>query len=195
MTTELERYLNAATRGLWGKKKLEVYEELEAHVLERALKHELLGLAREVAISKSIQELGNARVINQRMMEVYMFSKQLLLGGFAACALAGITYWQVTQPRELRVQCANAAQTFRFSGVAIGTIAQYWDASGVAVALQENTDMQAKAIDIRVSDDPENTFEMEATSATIGSSNQQFFFKNVTLKTPAEPGSIRCSIL
>jgi hypothetical protein len=192
---DLEHFLKTVTRGLWGQHKLEVREELESHVLERAHKHELLGITREDAIQKSIQELGDARVINQRMIEVYMFSRQLLLGGFAACALAGITYWQVIQPRELRVQCTNTAQTFRFSGIAIGTIAQYWDASSLAVALQENTDMQAEAINTTISDDPKKTLEMEAKSATIGSRDQQFFFKDVTLRTPANPGSIRCSIL
>jgi ADP-glucose pyrophosphorylase len=191
---DLENYLRITTRGLWGKRKLEIQEELEAHILERAHKHELLGLTRENAITKSIQELGNAQAINRKMMEVYMFSKQLLLGGFTACALTGITYWQMTQPRELRLQCANTAKTFHFSGVAIGTIAQYWDASGVAVALQENTNMQAEATNITVSDDPKKTLEMEAKSATIGSRDRQFFFKDVTLKTPSNPGSIRCSI-
>jgi hypothetical protein len=62
--TELETYLKAATRGLWGKRKLEVREELESHLLEKAHKHELLGLTREEAIFKSMQELGNARVMN-----------------------------------------------------------------------------------------------------------------------------------
>jgi hypothetical protein len=193
--TELEQYLKNATRGLWEKKKLEVREELESHIFERVHKHELLGLAREVAIQQSIQELGDARVINRKMTEVYMFSRQLLLGGAFACTMAGITYWQVTQPRDLRIQCANTAKTFRFSGVANGTIAQFWDATSVAVALQENTHMQAEIINSRVSDDPINTFEMEATSATIGSISQRFFFKNVTLKVPADPGKIRCSIL
>ena len=71
MTPELERYLKAATRGLWGKKKLEVREELEAHILERAHKHELLGLEHQKALSNAIQELGNARIINHKMTEVY----------------------------------------------------------------------------------------------------------------------------
>ena len=71
MTPELERYLKAATRGLWGKKKLEVREELEAHILERAHKHELLGLEHQQAISNAIQELGDAREMNRGMNEVH----------------------------------------------------------------------------------------------------------------------------
>jgi hypothetical protein len=69
--TELEHYLKTATRGLWGKRKLEVREELEAHVLERAHKHELLGLSREDAISKSLAELGSAQVVRSGLQQTY----------------------------------------------------------------------------------------------------------------------------
>ena len=69
--TDLKQYLKAATRGLWGKKKLEVREELEAHVLERAHKHELLGIAREDAILKSLGEFGPAQVIRSGLQRTY----------------------------------------------------------------------------------------------------------------------------
>jgi hypothetical protein len=68
---QLEKYLNNATRGLWGKRKLEVREELEAHVLERVRKHEFLGLTREEAISKSLSELGSAQVIRLGLQRTY----------------------------------------------------------------------------------------------------------------------------
>jgi hypothetical protein len=73
----LETYLKTATQGLWGKRKLEVREELEAHVLERARKHELLGLTRADAISKTLEELGNARAISYKMTEVHTMPKLL----------------------------------------------------------------------------------------------------------------------
>jgi hypothetical protein len=69
--TELERFLRNATRGLWGNRKLEIREELEAHVLERAHRHELLGLSREDAISKSLAELGSAQVIRSGLQRTY----------------------------------------------------------------------------------------------------------------------------
>jgi hypothetical protein len=68
---ELEHFLRTATRGLWGKRKLEVREELESHLLERARKHELLGLSREGAISKSLGELGSAQVIRSGLQRTY----------------------------------------------------------------------------------------------------------------------------
>ena len=85
MTTKLEQYLKAATRGLWGKKKLEVREELEAHILERAHKHELLGLEHQQAISNAIHELGDARAINHKMMEVH--AMPIIRSGFLISAL------------------------------------------------------------------------------------------------------------
>jgi hypothetical protein len=69
--TELEQFLRNATRGLWGKRKLEVQEELESHVLGRAHKHELLGLSREAAISRSLAELGPAQVIRSKLQRTY----------------------------------------------------------------------------------------------------------------------------
>jgi hypothetical protein len=61
---------------LWGKQKLEARKELEAHVIERARKHELLGLSREVAISKSLAELGSAQVIRSGLQRTY-FAKPI----------------------------------------------------------------------------------------------------------------------
>jgi hypothetical protein len=69
--TELERFLKNATRGLWGKRKFEITEELENHLLERARKHELLGLSRDDAISKSLAELGSAQVIRSGFYRTY----------------------------------------------------------------------------------------------------------------------------
>jgi hypothetical protein len=88
---ELEHYLKNATRGLGGKRKLEVREELEAHVLERVRKHEFLGLTREEAISKSLSELGSAQVIRLGLQRTYsakpifsLISLGLIFLGFTA---------------------------------------------------------------------------------------------------------------
>jgi hypothetical protein len=69
--SDLEQFLKSATRGLYGERKLEVREELESHLLERARKHELLGLSREDAISKSLGEFGPAQVIRSGLQRTY----------------------------------------------------------------------------------------------------------------------------
>jgi hypothetical protein len=70
--TPLEQYLNNATRGIWGKRKLEIREELHNDILERTRKHQLAGLSFDAAITQAIQELGDARVLNRGMTGVYM---------------------------------------------------------------------------------------------------------------------------
>jgi hypothetical protein len=70
--TNLEKYLNNATRGIWSKNKLEIREELHNDLLERTRKHQLAGLSQEAATTRAIQELGDARVLNRGMTGVYM---------------------------------------------------------------------------------------------------------------------------
>jgi hypothetical protein len=110
---ELERYLKNATQGLWGKRKLEVKEELEVHILERARKHELSGLTREDAISKTLEELGNARAINHKMAEVHTMPK-LLRSMFTAMFAFFAFMTSTTNPAgadrlkpSFEVQCIN----------------------------------------------------------------------------------------
>jgi hypothetical protein len=195
--TNLEHYLNTATRGLWGKRKLEVREELETHILEKAHKHELLGLTREDAISKSMQELGNARVINQRMMEVYMISKQLLLGGFCACALASFGIWQVTKTTVLRLECSNADQTFHFSGTTSGTYSQFnLPDKSVLLAAIRGPRSTSTNINVTLYDDDDGSgfqgIQMQATKASF----EVFDFNDVDMKSGSKDGKsdpeIRC---
>jgi hypothetical protein len=196
MTSELETYLKTATRGLWGQKKLEVREELEAHMLERAHKHELLGMAREAAISKAIQELGNARVINQHMMEVYMFSKQLLLGGICACALASFGIWQITKATVLRIECTNADQSFHFSGTTTGTYSRLNlpDRSAILAAIN-GSHWTAQNINTTFGEDDSGirSFQMQATLASFG---HDFGFSAVDMKRVTRNGKsnpeVRC---
>ena len=192
---ELEHFLKIATRGLWGKRKLEVQEELEAHVLERARKHELSGLTREAAILKTLEEFGNPRAINHKMTEVYMFSKQLLLGGICAYTLVSFGFWQASLPRVFQVQCDNAAQTFQFSGTSTGTLLKRMDTSGLALALQNNNNMQSESIDTTFySDDPSRAYEMIAKNATFEHKQKTFHLETVSLRVPREIGQVRCII-
>ncbi|MFD1731092.1 permease prefix domain 1-containing protein [Deinococcus malanensis] len=55
---ELRRYLARATRGLWGKRREEVYAELEEHVLERADHLMVFGVPQQEALSRALSELG-----------------------------------------------------------------------------------------------------------------------------------------
>jgi hypothetical protein len=78
----LEKYLQQATKGLWGVKKLEIREELTAHILERAYKHEIAGIAHEIAISRAIEELGDAKTIRTGMIGVHTMPNVFKILGF-----------------------------------------------------------------------------------------------------------------
>jgi hypothetical protein len=69
--SNLETYLKTATRGLWGQKKLEVREELEAHVLEQAHKLELQGFKQTDAIQKALDHIGPANIVSRGMIGVH----------------------------------------------------------------------------------------------------------------------------
>jgi hypothetical protein len=114
MNGDLERYLRQATRGLWGKKRLEVREELSTHILERARKHELEGASREAAIQLAIAELGDARTIRAGMIGVHTMPKALTGAGLMSIAAVGVAVLlsvssaQVTGTTRLPIaQCAN----------------------------------------------------------------------------------------
>jgi hypothetical protein len=176
------------------KQQLEVKEELETHVLERAHKHELLGIAREAAISKSMQELGDARAINRKMTEVYMLSKQLFISCVCACTLASFGFWQASLPRVFRVQCKNAAQTFQFTGTTTGTLLKQMNTTGLALALQDNKHMRMEDPNAQMSDDPLNVLEMTAKNATFEHEQQDFYLEAVSLRIPRDMGQVHCAI-
>lgn len=85
----LEQYLSQATKGLWGRKKLEVREELTAHILERAYKHEIAGISHETAVARAIEELGDPKTIRTGMIGVHTMPNVFKISGFLTVAAAG----------------------------------------------------------------------------------------------------------
>ena len=66
-----DRYLRQATRGLWGKKRLEVREELAAHLGERITAHRIGGLSEAEATERALAELGAPQHVSQGMTRLY----------------------------------------------------------------------------------------------------------------------------
>ena len=71
----LEQYLKNATKGLYGKKKLEVKTEIEGNIREMALEYQIAGMSESEAISKAILEFGEARVLSAGMVRVHTMPK------------------------------------------------------------------------------------------------------------------------
>jgi hypothetical protein len=110
--TPLEQYLQNATRGIWGKRTLEIREELESDILERAKKFELGGLSQDQAVEKAILELGDARVVNNGMTGIYTMPTVLKTSIMAAIVLFSITAMTkpvnaVKQLPPLEVSCVK----------------------------------------------------------------------------------------
>ena len=83
-------YLKRATSGLIDKKRLEIREELTAHLLERAHKYEIAGLTHHDALTKAIEELGDAQTIRAGMIGVHTMPKIYASTGLATIVAAGL---------------------------------------------------------------------------------------------------------
>lgn len=67
----IERYLHGAVRGLWGRKRGEVREELQAHIQVRLAAHRLAGLSETAAVERTLRELGGFEEVNADMNRLY----------------------------------------------------------------------------------------------------------------------------
>lgn len=67
----IDDYLRKSTRGLWRHKRLEVKEELSAHIEGRVNAHLIAGLSEQEAIEKTLAELGQPKVVSTGMARLY----------------------------------------------------------------------------------------------------------------------------
>ena len=88
MNREIEQYLKRVTRGLWGRKRQEVREELSAHIQGRITTHRIAGLNETDAVQKTLQELGQPKEVNSEMIRLHTLPTALNLGTLAAIACA-----------------------------------------------------------------------------------------------------------
>ena len=98
-TTEtcIETYLRRATRGLWGKRRLEVREELAAHLEARVLSYQLAGYDEMGALGRALSEMGNPREVSLGMAKLYTFPKIAGSGlAFAALCVLTLAVWPHT---------------------------------------------------------------------------------------------------
>lgn len=84
--TVMERYLRQATRGLWGRKRREVREELEAHLHDRVMAYRIGGLGEAEAVERALAELGSPQEVSVGMTRIYTLPT--VMGSGAAMAVA-----------------------------------------------------------------------------------------------------------
>ena len=85
-----ERYLRRATRGLWGRKRLEVREELMNHIEGRTTAYRVAGMREGDALERTLQELGPAREVRTGMVKLYTLPTLLGSGALLAAACAAV---------------------------------------------------------------------------------------------------------
>ena len=73
----IESYLRSATRGLWGRERSTVREELEAHIQARVAAYCLGGLGEAEAVERTLIELGHPKEVNADMTRLYTLPTQL----------------------------------------------------------------------------------------------------------------------
>lgn len=82
-----ERYLKAATRGLWGRQRREVRTELQGHIRLRVRELRLGGLSEAQAERQTLRELGLPAEVSAGMLGVHTLST-LTRGGLASLLAA-----------------------------------------------------------------------------------------------------------
>ena len=85
----LEQYLNLATRGLWGRKKLEVRRELEGNIREMALEFSIAGMNEHESIQRALEEFGAPQKVSVGMSKVYT-APAILRNTFLTATIASL---------------------------------------------------------------------------------------------------------
>jgi hypothetical protein len=119
----VEDYLRKSTRGLWGKKRREVRNELATHIEGRVWAHLVAGTNELEAVEKTLKELGQPINVSAGMARLYTLPLMagsgmmlamccalvvVLLSGSTAQSIAGTFYW----PSE---ECMSAFEEGRLS--------------------------------------------------------------------------------
>ncbi len=191
--TNLEQYLNNATRGIWGKRKLEIREELEAHILENARKYEITGFTPDQSVTKVLGQLGNPRTLSFGFWEVYVvMQRQLMLGSLMVVMLFSIATWQATIQRDFKFSCASANQSQSIEG---NKTTSWLNAFFVARELEkvDFTDFTMEKVKTTATDSGKlSSMYSEAESGQFRTTNQKYVdLRNpkLTVQTAKDKGS------
>ena len=99
----VETYLRRATRGLWGKKRLEVREELAAHLQERVMAYRIGGLGETDAVERALSELGSPKEVSLGMARLYTLPTIAGSGiVFAALCVLTLVTWPHTAAQGVK---------------------------------------------------------------------------------------------
>jgi hypothetical protein len=122
MKLKLERYLKQATKGIWGRKKLEVINELRGNIESRVWMLEQQGFENLEALEMALDELGKPSEINAGMVKVHAMPKMLkalvVAAMLSSLAVVNVNLGtaQVTGVAELPIDQCSASTVVEDSG-------------------------------------------------------------------------------
>ncbi len=104
---QIENYLKQSTRGLWGRKKAEVREELATHIEGRFNAYLIAGCSEADAVDKTLAELGRPSVVSTGMARLYTLPPTLGLGAlFSTLGIIVVLLIQDIQAQNLTANYA-----------------------------------------------------------------------------------------
>ena len=185
----LEMYLRRATRGVWGKKRLELIAELRGSIEARAWMLECQGYAPQRALEAALTELGEPRAIAAGLIGVHtmpkIFRSTLALGLFAALSVTLINssraQIEVLPYDWLRIESPTSLQVtklpeFKVFYLSFSSIKTNLEALGIAVSdtpqsLNECCPNQQRSV-------PTLRFTLPGTNKVVLLQSVQQVFKN-----------------
>lgn len=120
----LHHYLRRATRGLWGRRRREVWEELEAHILERSRAFGLSGQSEEQSIRQVLAELGEPSVVSRGMVRLHTLPVVLpmlvflLISGFVLTTQNATVQVVRDGPSPICIQVCEVDADWAWTGIA-----------------------------------------------------------------------------
>jgi len=68
---DAEQFIRRATRGLWGKRRVEAQGELRSHIYERTQYHLQLGSNEQDALTRTLRDLGDPRAVHLGLLRIH----------------------------------------------------------------------------------------------------------------------------
>ena len=112
--TELDRYLNHATRGLFGARRRAVREELHGNLVQHALDLQVSGLSPEDALRGALRDFGSPARVSQGFLRVHtlpMIVTGLLMASSVGTVALGVAVREAPTRPPARCQAAQPTAT------------------------------------------------------------------------------------
>ncbi|GEM47512.1 permease prefix domain 1-containing protein [Deinococcus cellulosilyticus] len=161
MQKRIEQYLNRATRGLWGRKRQQVKQELYSHIYEKMHFQMSFGKSEEEALESTLQAMGKPREVNAGLFKLHALpalGKMVLITGMLSAAVISQAQHQPSvhvYTQQVQVENpfdARNTQTFPIHYLSAGELAQALQEQQVPFSLQNRQEGNQPAAVLTIGD-------------------------------------------